>query len=46
MRKLENEQFISRAPEAVVAGEREKVEQVTEELSRLKASLEELDEPA
>lgn len=46
MRKLENEQFLSRAPGKVVAAEREKVEQVKEELSRLKTSLDELDEPA
>lgn len=43
-RKLENEQFLTRAPEQVVMGEREKVTQVMEELSRLNTSLSEFDE--
>lgn len=43
-RKLENEQFISRAPEAVVAAERAKVSVVLDELTRLNASIAELAE--
>ncbi len=40
--KLLNEQFISRAPDAVVQKEKDKAEEIKAELVRLKASLEEL----
>jgi len=40
--KLSNEQFVSRAPEAVVQKERAKLDEVVAELGRLEASLEEL----
>jgi valyl-tRNA synthetase len=42
-KKLQNEQFLTRAPESVVAAERDKVTAVSEELARLQASMEELD---
>ena len=38
-RKLQNEKFVSRAPAAVVEGEREKARQANAEMSRLKANL-------
>ncbi|MFK7843818.1 MAG: valine--tRNA ligase [Rhodothermales bacterium] len=42
-RKLQNEQFISKAPKQVVDGEREKAKNAQEELERLKVNLNELD---
>lgn len=41
--KLQNEQFVSRAPDDVVARERQKASDVAEELVRLHASLSELE---
>ena len=40
--KLSNEQFVSRAPEAVVQKERDKLVEVQAEIKRLQASLDEL----
>jgi len=42
-RKLANEQFVSRAPEDVVARERSKADDARADLVRLKASLAELE---
>lgn len=39
MRKLDNPKFVDKAPEAVVAAEREKVEKLRERLARLEESL-------
>ncbi|RMF10854.1 MAG: valine--tRNA ligase [Candidatus Neomarinimicrobiota bacterium] len=39
-RKLDNDQFLTRAPEAVVAKERQKLTEMTEELSKLAHNLE------
>ncbi len=41
-RKLQNEQFVSKAPQQVVDGEREKAQTASEELARLRTNLEEL----
>ena len=41
-RKLQNEQFVSKAPAHVVDGEREKARNATEELERLRANLADL----
>ena len=41
-RKLQNEQFVSKAPQHVVEGEREKANNAKAELERLKANLAEL----
>jgi len=41
-RKLQNEQFVTKAPDAVVKKEREKEKDAIAELKRLEASLEEL----
>lgn len=42
-RKLQNEQFVSKAPAQVVEGEREKAKNASAELERLKANLADLD---
>ncbi len=41
-RKLQNEQFVSKAPKQVVDGEREKAKNAQEELERLRANLRDL----